>query len=112
MDEQQPRWTFLTNHAHVLLCLSRYPAPRLRDIAEKVGITERAAVHILMELEELGYLKRHRVGRRNTYELHLDQPLRHPLERMYTVGELLAVLGADPAVNVEQSKPRTNETAR
>lgn len=96
MESREPRWTFLTNHAHVLVCLSRQPELRLRDIAEQVGITERGAVQILADLEEQGYLTRHRVGRRNRYELHLDLPLRHPLERMYTVGQVLRVLGADP----------------
>ena len=95
MEERVPRWTFLTNHAHVLLCLSRDPALRLRDISEMVGITERATQHILTELEEQGYVERRRVGRRNAYELNLSLPLRHPLERMYSVGELLGVLEAD-----------------
>jgi len=85
-------WTFLTNHAHVLLCVSRDPAARLRDVADVVGITERAAQRIVAELEEAGYLTRTRDGRRNRYEVHPDVPLRHPLERDHAVGEILDVL--------------------
>ena len=85
-------WTFLTNHAHVLLCVSRDPAARLRDVADVVGITERAAQRIVAELEEAGYLTRTRDGRRNRYEVHPNVPLRHPLERDHAVGEILDVL--------------------
>jgi predicted transcriptional regulator of viral defense system len=87
-----PDWTFLTNHAHVLLCITRDPAIRLRDVAEAVGITERAAQRIVAELEEGGYLTRTRDGRRNRYDVHPDVPLRHPIERDHTVGEVLGVL--------------------
>ena len=82
-------WTFLTNHAHVLLCLVGDPELRLRDLAERVGITERATQRIVAELADGGYLGRTRVGRRNVYTVHLGLPLRHPLERAHTVGELL-----------------------
>ena len=87
-----PDWTFLTNHAHVLLAITRDPEARLRDVADLVGITERAAQRIVAELEEGGYLTRTRDGRRNRYELHPDVPLRHPLERDHDIGEVLAVL--------------------
>ena len=73
-------WTFLTNHAHVLICLVRDPSMRLRDLAAAVGITERAVHRIIVELETSGHLSRGRDGRRNHYELYLDRPLRHPLE--------------------------------
>ncbi len=89
-------WTFLTNHAHVLLCLARDPEMRLRDIAECVGITERAAHRIVNDLEDAGYVKRHRVGARNTYEIHPDLPLRHPGQRDHPVGEILRVLVRKP----------------
>lgn len=85
-------WTFLTNHAHVLLCIARDPSTRLRDVAVAVGITERAAQRIVGELEEAGYLERRREGRRNVYELRDDRPLRHPLEEEHVVGELLGLL--------------------
>ncbi len=87
-----PDWTFLTNHAHVLLAITRDPESRLRDVAQLVGITERAAQRIVAELEEGGYLTRTRDGRRNRYEVHPDVPLRHPLERDHAIGEVLEVL--------------------
>jgi DNA-binding transcriptional ArsR family regulator len=95
-----PDWTFLTNHAHVLLCVARDPGVRLRDVAEAVGITERAAQRIVAELVEAGYLERERDGRRNRYRLHPELPLRHPLERDHAIGEVLRVLmepGSPPA---------------
>jgi DNA-binding Lrp family transcriptional regulator len=85
-------WTFLTNHAHVLLCLVRDPEARMRDVADAVGITERAAQRIVADLEEGGYLTRTRDGRRNRYEIHPDVPLRHPVERDHDIGEILEVL--------------------
>lgn len=86
------RWTFLTNHAHVLVCIARDPGIRGRDIAERVGITERAAQSIVADLVAEGYVTRTRVGRRNTYEVHPDLPLRHPVEQAHQVGDLLAVV--------------------
>jgi DNA-binding Lrp family transcriptional regulator len=85
-------WTFLSNHGHVLVALSREPRARLRDLAEAVGITERAVLHILSDLEAEGILKRIREGRRNRYVLHLAAPLRHPLEDHRSVGELVAMV--------------------
>jgi len=87
-------WTFLTNHAHVLLCLARDPDTRLRDVADAVGITERAAQRIVAELVDAGYLSRMRDGRRNRYEIHAELPLRHPMERDHGIGDILRVLGA------------------
>jgi DNA-binding Lrp family transcriptional regulator len=89
-------WTFLSNHTHVLLCIHQDPGVRLRDIATMVGITERAAQSIVADLEDSGYLRRERVGRRNRYDLMPDVALRHPLESHHTVGELLRLL-ARPA---------------
>lgn len=86
-------WTFLTNHAHVLVLLNRNPELRLRDLAQSVGITERATQRIVGELVDSGYLTRHRTGRRNSYTVHPDVPLRHPLESDHTVGELLGSVG-------------------
>lgn len=88
-DDQPLGWTFLTNHAHVLVCIARQPDIRLRDVATRVGITERAVQSIVADLEEGGYLDRSRVGRRNHYRLHVDRPLRHPVERGHQVTELL-----------------------
>ncbi|WP_433304170.1 helix-turn-helix transcriptional regulator [Actinoplanes sp. CA-030573] len=87
-------WTFLTNHSHVLLCVAREPDIRHRDLAERVGITERAAQRIVADLIEAGYLTSVREGRRNRYDLNPDLPLRHPLEREHRIGEILAVLQA------------------
>ena len=89
--------SFLTNHAHVLLCVARDPGARLRDIAQCVGVTERTAHRLVSELEEAGYLTRQRLGRRSFYEIHPEIPLHHPLERDHDVGEVLAVLLGDRA---------------
>ncbi|HSW30523.1 MAG TPA: winged helix-turn-helix domain-containing protein [Longimicrobiales bacterium] len=85
-------WTFLSNHAHVLVCLGRDPRARVRDLAGRVGVTERAVLLILADLEREGIVRRVREGRRNRYELRLDGSLRHPLEEHRTVGELLAMV--------------------
>jgi DNA-binding MarR family transcriptional regulator len=87
-----PSWGFLTNHAHVLVCVARDPGIRLRDVAAAVGITERAAHRIVSELVEEGYLVRERQGRRNRYEVKTELPLRHPLAEEHEVGDLLGVL--------------------
>lgn len=88
----RPGWTFLTNHAHVLVALHRDPELRQRDIADLVGITQGAVQRILDDLEVGGYLRRERVGRRNRYEVLPGAPLRHPLESSHTIDEVLAVL--------------------
>jgi DNA-binding MarR family transcriptional regulator len=90
------RWDFLTNHAHVLLCIVHDPGIRLRDIATAVGITERAAHRILSELVEEGYVLRERQGRRNRYQVVAGLPMRHPLVQGHEVGDLLEVLSAGP----------------
>ncbi len=83
-------WTFLSNHAHVVVCIARDPTIRLRDIAIAVGITERAAQRIVSELVEGGYLERTRAGRRNRYRVRFDRRLRHPLESETSLGAVLA----------------------
>lgn len=82
-------WTFLTNHSHVLICLAEEPTARLRDIADRVGITERAVLRIVTELEEAGFLTRLKEGRRNCYEIHPDRALRHAIESHCSVRDLL-----------------------
>ena len=84
--------SLLTHRAHVLLCVAREPGTRLRDIAQCVGVTERATHRLVCELEEAGYLTRSRVGRRNFYEVHVNAPLTHPLEETRTVGDLLSAM--------------------
>lgn len=91
--DPKPGWTFFTNHGHVLVCLAAEPDLRTRDIAERVGITERSAQAIIGDLVEAGYVTRTREGRRNRYHVHLDQPFRHPLERDHCVGDVLSALG-------------------
>jgi DNA-binding transcriptional ArsR family regulator len=90
--EEIPSWDFLTNHAHVLICVYEDSGIRLRDIAAAVGITERSAHKILSELVEEGYVLRERHGRRNRYKVKPELPLRHPLVREREVGELLEAL--------------------
>jgi len=85
-------WNFLTNHAHVLICLAAGQGSTLREIAEQVGITERATSRIVDELAREGAIKRTRRGRRNHYEIQLDFPLRHPLEKHCSVGQLLRTI--------------------
>ncbi|WP_225991851.1 helix-turn-helix transcriptional regulator [Actinomadura montaniterrae] len=84
-------WTFLTNHARVLICIARDPELRVRDVADRIGITERAAQLIITDLEEAGYLVRTRVGRRNTYTINADRPFRHPAEAGHDVQDLIEV---------------------
>lgn len=80
VDDERPAWTFFTNHAHVLICLARRPDLRLSELADLVGIGERAVHRIVHELIEAGYLELDKVGRRNHYRVDLDRPLRHRLE--------------------------------
>jgi predicted transcriptional regulator len=87
-----PRWTFLSNHAFVLLCIAREPGVRLREVANRVGITERAVQRIVVDLEEGGYLSHSCEGRRNRYELHLDRPLRHLVSSHREVNVLLNLI--------------------
>jgi DNA-binding MarR family transcriptional regulator len=95
-DGARRSWTFLTNHAHVLLAIARTPDLRVREIAELVGVTERTAMQIVVDLEEAGYLERERLGRRNRYRVRKHQQLRHPLEEHHDVSELLDALPHEP----------------
>lgn len=93
MTEDAPRtWSFLTNHAQVLLCIANNRAIRLREIGDSVGITERAAHRIVSELAQGGYISRQRVGRRNRYTIEPDLPLPEPLARERKIGDLLTLL--------------------
>ncbi|GAA3579833.1 helix-turn-helix domain-containing protein [Nonomuraea rosea] len=89
VTEQRSAWTFLTNHARVLLAIAADPMVRVRDIAATIGITERAAQGIVSDLEEAGYLERTRVGRRNRYRILPQQPFRHHTEADVSVGALI-----------------------
>lgn len=91
-SETTKEWTFLTNHLHVLLVIASRGDIVLREVANLVGITERAVQKIVMELEDAGYLIRERVGRVNHYTIDLNKPLRHQLEKQHTVGALIRIL--------------------
>ncbi len=88
----KPGWTFLTNHGHVLVCIAADPGIRGREIAARVGITERATQAIVAGLVAEGYVQRTRVGRRNHYEINPERPLRHPVEQPHSIGELLRLV--------------------
>lgn len=88
------RWTFLTNHAHVLVLLHEHPAIVLREVALRVGITERAVQRIVADLETGGYIAREKVGRSNRYRVLARLPLRHPIEAHRTIGDLLDLIAA------------------
>lgn len=90
----RPSWTFLTNHAHVLLCVYLEPESRLREVAQRVGITERMVQKIVTELAEAGYLVVQKYGRCNHYQVQRERRLRHPLESQLAVGQLLELLSS------------------
>jgi predicted transcriptional regulator len=91
-EETRRTWRFLSNHTQVLLCLHRDPNARFRDVAQRVGITERAAQRIVADLVESGYVESERVGRRNRYRVNTDMAMRHPAQDGHEVGELLKLL--------------------
>ncbi|SMF46823.1 helix-turn-helix transcriptional regulator [Pseudobacteriovorax antillogorgiicola] len=92
MTEKSNKWTFLTNHAHVFICLAREPQVTLRDVALQVGITERAVQRIVADLEDGGYIVRTKDGRTNRYRLSMSKKLRHPVERNCTLRELIDLI--------------------
>ena len=95
-EEAAPNWAFLTNHARVLICIAHDPGIRLREIGERVGITERAAHRIVADLATAGYITRRRIGRRNQYTIQRNLPLPDPVASGESVGDLLAVLTRQP----------------
>jgi len=100
VSDSPQSWTFLSNYAHVLVCLADNPDARLRDVAERVGITERTAFRLIGELEEAGVLERAREGRRNHYVINTDAHLRHAIEEHCTVGSLLeTILNQQASIN-------------
>jgi DNA-binding MarR family transcriptional regulator len=82
-------WTYLSNHAHVLIAVAKDPEARVRDLATLVGITERAVLQILRDLEAAGAIARHRFGRRTRYDIDPTVALRHPLEAHRRVEDIL-----------------------
>jgi hypothetical protein len=98
-------WSFLTNHARVLLCIAHDPGVRLRDIAARVGVTERTAYGIVTDMTEAGYVVKHKHGRRNRYQIQAHLPLRRPLPvpdspGLAAIGEVLALLAGDGAAGL------------
>jgi MarR family len=93
-----PNWTFLTNHARVLLCIAHDPGVRLRDIAASLGITERSAYGIVTDLAEAGYVVKQKDGRRNRYQIQTHLPLPEPTTRDPAVGEVLALLAGNDVI--------------
>jgi DNA-binding Lrp family transcriptional regulator len=98
-----PTWSFLTNHAKALLCIAEDPGIRLREIGDRVGVTERAAHRIVGELVQAGYVSRTRNGRRNQYTVHRELPLPDKVARRQRLGDLLAVLGPSSAASGNQA---------
>lgn len=112
LDARAHGWTFLSNHAHVLISLAATPDLRLRDIALQVGITERAVQNVLADLEREGLVTRERDGRRNRYALHLERPLRHPIEAHRSVRELVdLVTGSGPLASDAPRRSRSRRRA-
>jgi len=91
-DKKIENWTFFSNNAHVLVCLTHSPQPTTREIAIQVGITERAVQRIVTRLISAGVVTVKKEGRRNRYELDLKQRLRHPLESHKTIGEFIQLI--------------------
>jgi len=106
-ERAAPGWTFLTNHAQVLVCIARDPGVRLRDIGDRVGITERAAHRIVVELVEAGYITRQRNGRRNQYTINTHFRLPDAVACEQNIGQLLDILTATQA-----SRGQTDSSAR
>jgi DNA-binding IclR family transcriptional regulator len=96
-------WTFVTSHTQVLLCLAHEPDVRLRDVAEAVGITERAAQRIVTDLVEAGYVERTRVGRRNRYKVNSKAAMRHQSQQGHQIGELISLLSLDDSRHSSRS---------
>jgi len=102
--EARGSWTFLSNHAHVLVALAKDPELRIRDLASHVGITERAVAKILSDLQAAGVLQRDRSGRRNVYWVDPNAPLRHPIESHRTVSDILRLAEIDEARKTPRKK--------
>lgn len=109
--DDAPRWTFLTNHGHVLVCLAQSPGLTLRDVAARVGVTERAVQRIVADLEGAGYLQRRRSGRQNEYDIDPEQPLRHPVEAHQRVQALID-MGATWPTSARAGKGTAKRAAR
>jgi MarR family len=103
------RWSFLTNHARVLLCIARDPGVRLREVAAGLGITERSAHAIVAELTAAGYVVKHKHGRRNRYQIQAHLPLPEPASQALAIGDVLTVLVGEAATAGEPSDADTTQ---
>ncbi len=92
MADQEVTWTFFTNHGHVYFLLATQTEITLREVATKVGITERSVLAIVQDLEETGYIKREKIGRSNTYKIVPKKTLRHPLESKVHLRDLVDLI--------------------
>ncbi len=90
--EQTQGWTFLTNHSHVLILLAQDQSVVLREVANRIGITERAVQRIIADLETGGFIEREKIGRQNHYKILIKKPLRHPIESHRTIGDLIELI--------------------
>jgi predicted ArsR family transcriptional regulator len=107
------QWTFLSNHAHVLITLARDPDARMREVAESVGITERAVQHIVRDLESQGHIRKTKIGRRNRYDVVRDAHFRHRLVARFTLGEFLDVVAPkDGRAAAVDDEPPIGELSR
>jgi predicted ArsR family transcriptional regulator len=104
--DAQTGWHFVTNHTQVLLCISTNPDIRLRDIAVRVGITERAAQRIVADLVKEGYVARQRTGRRNQYAINREKEMRHPAQFGFEIGPLLDLLRRESGDDVVEPGPQ------
>lgn len=110
MTKTESEWTFLSNYAHVLVCLAQNPYARLREVADRVGITERTAMRLITRLDDAGILVRVKKGRRNEYLIDTQENLRHPIESHCTVGQLLKMVLS--TTEVEKINRRNNQIRR
>ncbi len=95
VEPNKPGWTFMSNHAHVVILLSQDSSMVLREVAQRVGITERAVQRIVADLEQDGIIEREKVGRQNHYRILGKQPLRHPIEAHRTIGDLIRLMSSE-----------------
>lgn len=112
LREEERRWSLLTAHAHVLLCIARNPDTRVREIAEAVGISERGAHQIVADLVGAGYVRRARIGRRNRYAIEEKTSIKHGPVRHRRVGSIVALLGPEPPSMARGVKPQRGARGR
>lgn len=86
-------WTFLSNHGRVFVYLSKNPSSTTEKLSREVGLSLRGVQKIISDLEQYGYVARHKEGRRNHYTIHSEMPMRHHLEKEHSVGEILIAMG-------------------